>query len=190
MKFEKGFNPGQNNTYTEVNMGDHSQYLPNVTQLTINNGVKQEDKGETTPQSNVSPKSPFERMGEPDPNKDLTSVKTAILNYTSRLSMYLKPEWMQSWERFWTGLLDIDVIENEICKIGKQKDTTFNRKFVCTIINYLNGKGFFKETYNATNFARFLEGDEWHSIRTTALCYNPDESVCKRIDGYIEIFNL
>ena len=190
MKFEKGFNPGQNNTYTEVNLGDHSQYLPNVTQLTINNGVKQEDKGETTPQSNVSPKSPFERMGEPDPNKDLTSVKTAILNYTSRLSLYLKLEWMQSWERFWTGLLDIDVIENEICKIGKQKDTPFNRKFVCTIINYLNGKGFFKETYSATDFARVLEGDEWHSIRTTALCYNPDESVCKRIDGYIEIFNL
>ena len=190
MEFKEGFNPGQNNTFTEVNMGDHSQYLPNVTELTIINNGTSEDKGETTPQKEVTPKSPYDRMREPDPNKDLTAVKTAILNYTSRLTMYLKPEWMDCWERFWKGLLDLEVIENEICKIGKQKETPFNRAFICKVINYLNGKGFFKEKYNATDFARFLEGDEWHSIRTTALCYKPDDAITNRIDKYIENFNL
>jgi len=190
MEFKEGFNPGQNNTYTEVNMGDHSQYLPNVTELTIINNGTSEDKGETTPQKDVTSKSPYERMREPDPNKDLTAVKTAILSYTSRLTMYLKPEWMDCWERFWKGLLDLEVIENEIYKIGKQKETSFNRVFVCKIVSYLNQVGFFKEKYKATDFARFLEGDEWHSIRTTALCYKPDEAITNRIDKYIENFNL
>ena len=189
MEFKEGFDPGQNNHYTEINMGGHSVYVPGVTNLTINNGVPSEDKA-TVMGIKSEDKSSFDRMREPDPNKDLTAVKTAILKYISRLSMYLKPEWMSRWESFWKGLLDLEVIENEICKIGKQKETTFNRVFVCKIINYLNKEGFFKEKYNATDFARFLEGDEWHSIRTTALCYSPDEDIRNRIDNYIENFEL
>ena len=188
MEFKEGFNPGQNNTYTEVNMGDHSIYVPGVAHLTIVNGGKAEGTAIEQSEEGVSPA----RMTvEPDANKDLTATKTAILNYTSRLTSYLNPQWMQCWERFWKGILDVDVIENEICKIGKQRGTSFNRAFICTIVNYLNGdKDFFKEKYTATDFARFLEGNEMHSIRSSALPYKPDDGICKRIDRYIEDFEL
>ena len=190
MKFEKGFNPGQNNTYNEVNMGPRSIYVPSVASLTINNGVVQDDKEESAPQKEEAPKSLCDRMAEPDPNKDLTAVKTAILNYVSRIATKLKPERMQGWERFWKGLLDLDVIEKELCDITKQQGTTFNRIFICKIIHYLDDKGFYKDPYNASALTRALEGDDTHSIRTHGLNWFPDEAVGKRIDRYIENFNL
>ena len=193
MVFKEGFNPGQNNTYIEVNMGDHSQYLPNVTELTIINNGSSEDKGNNASAAkpaSLNLKSGFVRVGEPDPNKELTVVKTVVLNYISRIAPKLKPDWMQGWERFWTGLLDIDMIENEICDISKQQGTTFNRMLVCKIIHYLDGKGFYKEPYNASAMTRTLEGDDQHSIRTHGLNLYPDEKVCKRIDRYIEDFRL
>lgn len=189
MDFKEGFNPGQNNTFTEVNFGSNSQYLPNVTELTIiNNGVS-EDKTTSMPAKEAA-KSPFERVAEPDPNKDLTSVKTAIKNYVSRIAPKLKPEWMQGWERFWQGLLELDVIEKDICDITKQQGTTFNRIFICKIIHHLDRRGFYKDSYNASAMTVALEDDKDHSIRTHGLNWYPDDEVCKRIDGYIETFKL
>lgn len=190
MEFKEGFNPGQNNTYNEINLGPNSQYLPNVTELTIINNGTQEDKGKSAPKSGEGKKNQLGGMGEPDPNKDLTAVKTAVLNYVSRITTKLKPEWMQGWEKFWKGLLDLDVIEKELCDITKQQGTTFNRIFICKIIHYLDDKGFYKEPYNASAMTRTLEGDGQHSIRTHGLNWYPDEAVGKHIDRYIEEFNL
>lgn len=194
MEFNEGFNPGQNNHYTEVNLGPNSQYLPGVTELTIINNGTSEDKGSTMPSKKPhcgrDPQSPFAGMSEPDPNKDLTVAKTAILNYISRIAPKLKPEWMQGWERFWTGLLEIDVIENELCDITKQQGTTFNRMFICKIIHHLDRRGFYQDPYNASAMTVALEGDKDHSIRTHGLNWYPDEAVCKRIDGYIETFRI
>ena len=176
MKFEKGFDPGHHNTYSEVNFGPNSQYLPNVTEVTIINGGAKEDK----PTANK----------EPESNKDLTAVKADILTYTSRIAYKLKPEWMNAWERFWKGLLDEDVIENEIGKISKQQGTTFNRMFVCKIIHYLADKQLFSAPYSPSEMARALEGNDQHTIRTHGLNWNPDEAICKRIDRFIELFNL
>ena len=190
MEFKEGFNPGENNHYTEVNFGSNSQYLPNVTELTIINGGTSEDKGNATPQKGAGLKGLGNRLGEPDPIKDLTVVKRDILSYVTRIASKLKPEKMQCWQRFWTGLLDIDVIEHEICDTTKQQGTTFNRIFVCKIIHYLNNKGFYKEPYNASAMTRALEGDDQHSIRTHGLNWLPEDNVCKRIDDFIEVFNL
>lgn len=190
MEFKEGFNPGQNNHYTEVNFGPNSQYLPNVTELTIVNGGTSEDKGKNTPQNGANPKGIVDRLGEPDSIKDLSVVKRDILSYITRIASKLKPEWMQGWVRFWTGLLDMDVIENEICDTTKQQGTTFNRMFVCEIIHYLSSKDFYKDPYNASAMTRSLEGDDQHSIRTHGLNWKPDDDVCKRIDSYIEDFKL
>ena len=177
MEFKEGFNPGQNNTYNEINFGPNSQYLPNVTELTIINNGTQEDKVKSASKKE-------------EDNKDLNAAKTAILSYVSRIATKLKPEWMQSWEKFWKGLLDIDVIEKELCDSTKQQGTTFNRIFICKIIHYLDGKGFYAEPYNASAMTRTLEGDDQHSIRTHGLNWYPDEAVGKRIDRYIEEFKL
>ena len=88
------------------------------------------------------------------------------------------------------GLLDIDVIQKELCDITQQQGTTFNRIFVCKIIHYLDDKGFYKEPYNANAMTRALEGDDTHSIRTHGLNWYPDEDVCNRIDNYFENLNL
>lgn len=190
MEFKEGFNPGQNNHYTEVNLGPNSQYLPGVTELTIINNGMPEDKGKSMPQKEASPKSPFDHMGEPDPNKDLTVTKTAILNYVSRIATKLKPEWMQGWEHLWKGLLDLDVIEKELCDITKQQGTTFNRIFICKIIHHLDRRGFYKDSYNASAMTVALENDKDHSIRTHGLNWYPEDDICRRIDDYIETFKL
>lgn len=193
MEFKEGFNPGQNNTYTEVNFGPNSQYLPNVTELTIINNGTSEDKGKVAP--SLKPETSNLKLGiaglaEPDPNKDLTVAKTAILNYVSRIAPKLKPEWMQGWERFWTGLLDIDLIEKDICDINKQQGTTFNRMLICKIIHHLDRRGFYSDPYNASAMTVALEDDKDHSIRTHGLNLYPDDALCTRIDNYIETFRL
>ena len=189
MKFEKDFNPGQNNTYQEYNFGPGSQNFPNVTELTINNYGTQEDKVKPAP-AKVAPKTPADSFSEPDPNKDLTAAKTAILNYVSRIAAMLKPERMHGWERFWTGLLDLDVIEKDICDITKQQGTTFNRKLICKIIHHLDHHGFYSAPYKASAMAEALENNKDHSIRTHGLNQYPDDAVCRRIDSYIETFEL
>lgn len=190
MEFKEGFNPGQNNTYTEVNFGPNLQYLPNVTELTIVNGGTLEDKKQCTPKTEGATNSLFKCMDEPDSNKDLTATKSAVLNYVSRIAHMLKPEKMQGWERFWKGLLDIEIIEKDICKISKQQGTTFNRILICEIIHHLDRRGFYKDPYNASAMTRVLEGDDKHSIRTHGLNWYPNENICKHLDNYIEEFKL
>lgn len=174
MKFDKDFNPGQGNTYTEINFGPNSQYLPNVTELTINNGVL-EEKG---------------KLEKPESNIDLDMVKAEICKFVSKITPKLKPKWQNCWQHFWKGLLNLDIIEQQINDITKQQGTTFNRKLVCNVIRYLDQKGFYEKDFNASEMARMLEGDDQHSIRTHGLNTCPDDNVCKRIDRYIEEFNL
>ncbi len=174
MKFDKDFNPGQGNTYTEINFGPNSQYLPNVTEFTINNGV-------------LDAKS---KMKKPESNIDLDMVKAEICKFVSKIAPKLKSERKSSWQRFWKGLLDLDVIEQQICNISKQQGTPFNRMLVCNIIRYLDQKGFYKNAFNASEMARALEGDEQHSIRSHGLNSCPEDGICKCIDRYIEEFNL
>ena len=182
MKFEGGFNPGQGNTYTEINFGPNSQYLPNVTTLTINGDVAEV----------------LQRIRSMKHNGELKTtqvmslgvVKSNILDYVNCIVSKLKPEKMNCWQRFWKGLLDISIIEQQICNISKQQGTTFNRMFVCNIIRYLDQKGFYEKDFNASEMARMLEGDDQHSIRTHGLDSCPDKLICKQIDNYIENFNL
>ena len=190
MEFKEGFNPGENNTYNEINFGPNSQYLPNVTELTIINGGTQEDKRKVAPQKEEAQKCLYDCMAERDTNKDVTVAKTAILKYVDRIAFKLKPEWMQGWHRFWEGLLNIDVIEKEICKISKQQGTTFNRMLICNIIYYLGKNHFFKDKYHPSDMARALEGNDQQSIRSHGLNMPPGDIIRKRIDNYIENYNL
>lgn len=182
MEFKDGFNPGQGNTYTEINLGPNSQYLPNVTTIIINNGVPDKRWREENLKNNAYVSSVQV--------KSLGAVKSNILDYVNCIASKLRPEKMNSWQKFWKGLLDVSIIEQQIGNISKQQGTTFNRMFVCNIIRYLDQKGFYEKDFNASEMARMLEGDDQHSIRTHGLDSCPDETVCKQIDNYIENFNL
>ena len=180
MQFEKGFEPGQGNTFTEIVLGPNSMYLPNVTSLTINNGVVETKKGDKSVNNKSNELSVY--------FKYLEAVKADILDYVSCIASKLKPDRMNGWQRFWKGLLDVDVIEKQIGNVTKQQGTTFNRMFVCNIIRYLDQKDFYENKFNASDMARALENDAAHSIRTHGLDSIPDKSICKEIDKYIENF--
>ena len=182
MTFDKDFQSSQGNTFTEVILGPHSQYLPNVTTIIINNGVPEYRCREEKFTNNAHTSSVQSR--------NLDVVKSNILDYVNCIASKLKPEKMNCWLRFWKGLLDIDVVEQQIGNITKQQGTTFNRILVCNIIRYLDKKGFYKAKFNASEMARALEGDNQHSIRTHGLDSYPDKSVCQQIDNYIENFSL
>ena len=180
MKFEKGFDPGQHNSYTEVNMGEHSQYLPNVTELTIINGESSCRKGRTEPQS--------ERTD--GRNTDVARIRPVIMKYVSRLQPDVRPEWKQGYMTLWEGILDLDVVAEKVYHPGKQPQTDFNKYLVCNIIHYLNRKNVFRDNFKDAEITRALEGDEAHSIRTHAVNKDPDEVICHRIDKYMENIKL
>lgn len=180
MKFEKGFDPGQHNSYTEVNMGEHSQYLPNVTELTIINGESSCRKGRTEPQ--------IERTVERE--TDVTRIRPVIMQYVSRLQPDVRPEWKQGYMTLWEGILDLDAVAAKVYHHGKQPQTDFNKYLVCNIIHYLNRKGIFRDNFRDAEITRALEGDESHSIRTHAVNKDPDEAICHRIDKYMENIKL
>lgn len=179
MNFEKGFDPGTNNTYYEINLGPNSQYLPNVTELTIINNGKSEDRS-----GNMSSKNKTEDI------IDVTLVREEILNYVSRTRQCLRDELKQGYMKMWEGILELDIIARQIYKHGKQQGTNFNRNLVCKIIHYLGSKNFYCDEYNASFMARVLEGDDQHSIRTTALCFDPDAEICSALDNFLEDFKL
>ena len=180
MEFKEGFNPGQNNTYNEINFGPNSQYLPNVTELTIINNGTQEDKGKSMPKS----------VGESEENRDIAPIRTLILNYVSRLQPQVVDEWKQSYMKLWEGILDLGVVAKSVYNFSKQQKTDFNKYLVCNIIHYLRRKKFFPAELNDSAVTRALEGDDQHSIRTHAVNKDPDEAICKALDNYIEEFKL
>lgn len=187
MKSKKHFKSGQYNLYCEINLGPNSQFFPNVAEIVISDSIMKEMvKGMF--RKFMASKGAEDPTAEPAPKKDLTAVKTAIVDYVDRIAPKLKPEWMQGWHRFWEGLLDIDVIEKEIGNISKQQGTAFNRKLICNIICYLGEKHFFVGDYHPSEMARALEGDADHSIRSHALNLRPAAPICKQIDRYIELF--
>lgn len=66
---------------------------------------------------------------------------------------------------------------------GKQQDTNFNRNLVANIIHYLDGRGVYKDNYNAALFAQILEGDKDHSVRS-ALGKYPSEDIVSRLNRH------
>lgn len=190
MEFKEGFNPGQNNTFTKVVMGAHSQFINNVNELTIINNGTSEDKGAAAGNKKGGMNSSDE-MAVQSQKDDLAVVKDDIVTYVKRIASKVNSKWNQNWEKFWRGLLDEDIIESEISKISKQQGTTFNRMFICKIIHYLDKKGFYKDPYQPCSMTRALErGKDQHSIRTHALNLLPDDNIQKRIDRYVENFKL
>lgn len=135
---------------------------------------------------------PMVRLGEPDPERDLTVVKTAILNYVDRVRMHdmLKDEVKQGYEQMWKEILNLPEVEVHICHIGKQQGADFNRDFVANIFYYLRQRKIYKVVYkdniNGAALAEALEGDKEHSVKH-ALREDPPKEVCKALDNYFAV---
>ena len=91
--------------------------------------------------------------------------------------------------KMWEGILDLDAVKSSVYKIGKQKETNFNRKLIANIIHHLDSRKIYAKPYIASDFARALEEKSEKSVRGE-LGKFPSDYVCAEIDAYLESQNL
>ena len=118
-------------------------------------------------------------------NPDKAQVKEQILQFVSPLVIKLNSEWISTYKKFWSEVLDLDILPDSIYDPGKQQGTVFNRNLVANIICYLSKRGAFNHPYIPSELARMLTGSAESSVRA-ALSKMPDEDIVSRLDRYME----
>ena len=164
MKVEITGNPGTGNTFQEINISSVQNYNPNATTV-INYNYGDRLKPTSAPDKAMQQAEREQRKAE-------------IMEYVSRIKMYVADEWKNRYETIWRSVLDIPEVEAVVYEPGKQKDTLFNRNLVANIIYVMCEGGVFA-TDNATTLAECLEGDKDHSVRAK-LRQNPDDKTLER----------
>lgn len=164
MKVEITGNPGTGNTFQEINISSVQNYNPNATTV-INYNYGDRPKPTSAPDKTMQQAEREQRKAE-------------IMEYVSRIKMYVADAWKNRYETIWRSVLDIPEVEAVVYEPGKQKDTTFNRNLVANIIYVMCEGGVFA-TDNATTLAERLEGDKDHSVRAK-LRQDPDDKNLKR----------
>lgn len=163
-----------------------------VVNNTFNIGSGDEGKRAIEEAMGTMPVNSLGRMGEPDPERDVTVVKTAIMNYVDRVRVnnILKDEVKQGYKQMWKEILDLPEVEAHICRIGKQQGSDFNRDFIANIFYYLRQRKIYKVVYkdniNGAALAEALEGNKEHSVKH-ALRDDPPKEVCKALDNYFAL---
>lgn len=181
----------ENEAKVVINIGTAYNVNPaaKVVNNTFNIGSGEEGKKAISEALGISPANPFDRMKEPDPERDLTVVKTAIMNYVDRVRAkdMLKDEVKQGYKQMWKDILNLPEVEARICTIGKQQGSDFNRSLIANIFYYLRNrkiyKVVYKDNYNGAALAEALEGDKDHSVKH-ALRDNPPQEVSDALDKY------
>lgn len=171
-------NPGTGNSFTEIKIEHADSVNPNATTVSVIHNHYGSEKMTTSRQQ---PK-------DVD-NIDTTPIRTEILNYVSCLRPLLKEEWKSCYMKLWEGILDLDIIEEQIYHPGKQQGTNFNRSLVANIIHYLGSKGINKDDYNATTVTVALEGDKDHTVRNS-LGKDPAPDIISRLNRFFETFEV
>ncbi len=171
-------NPGTGNTFQEINIQHADSVNPNATSVTVNHHHYGDSKTAA-----------HKAKGNDADNIDTTPIRTEILNYVSCLRPQLKDEWKNKYMKLWEAILDLDIIESQVYISGKQKNTNFNRNLVANIIHYLDDHQIYRNEYNASTMAIFLEGDKDHSVRA-ALGKDPSDEIVSRLNRFMETFAL
>lgn len=129
----------------------------------------------------------------PNDYRELPPIHKEILSYVSCLSGRVADKWKDSYMKLWIGILDLEVVKSRIYDPGKQKGSNFNRNLVANIIYYLGHSGKQEDrvfpNYNATYFTNDLGHKKGASVRA-ALGKNPPEPIVRRLDSFMETFQL
>ena len=180
-------NPGTGNTFQEIHIGTVQNYNPNATTVINYNGTGTEAR--EVQKGGAKAETPAEM-------RNLSAVRGQILDYVSCLNTkeLVCPEWVgKRYMDLWDQILSLPEVEAELCKIGKQHGTSFNRNLVGNIIYYLgncvNDRGRVYKNYNATFITEKLEADKEHSIRL-ALGKKPTDKVQKCLYRFLENYLL
>lgn len=110
------------------------------------------------------------------------------MQYVSNLKEkdYVAPAWKNRYETLWRSILDIPEVSAAIYKVGKQKDTTFNRNLVANIIYIMCKSGVISEQ-NATKLTEALEGNKEHSVRAQLGKLPDDAGIARKIKQQLEL---
>ena len=170
MKVEITGNPGTGNTFQEINISSVQNYNPNATTV-INYNYGDKPKATSAPDKTMQQAEREQRKAE-------------IMEYVSRIKMYVADEWKNRYETIWRSVLDIPEVESLVFSPGKQKDTLFNRNLVANIIYVMCNAGFYAET-NATTLPIALEDDKEHSVRRQLAKDPADERLVKHVKALL-----
>ena len=170
MKVEITGNPGTGNTFQEVHIDTVQNYNPNATTV-INNNYGDKPKATSAPDKTMQ-------------QAECEQLKSEIMEYVSRIKMYVADEWKNRYESIWRNILSLPEVEAVIYEPGKQKDTSFNRNLVANIIYVMCNAGFYAET-NATTLTIALEDDKEHSVRRQLAKEPADERLVKHVKALL-----
>ena len=157
-------------------------------QAAIREAMGGQEPQKEEPQS-ATPKSIFDGMKDPVEGIDCSVIRNEILVYVSRIRPLVAPDKKDRFMKMWEGILDLDAVKSSVYKIGKQKETNFNRKLIANIIHHLDSRKIYAKPYIASDFARALEEKSEKSVRGE-LGKFPSDYVCAEIDAYLESKNL
>lgn len=91
---------------------------------------------------------------------------TAVREYVMRLKNQLSAHWNEAdYTRLWDEVLRLPQVKTALTEIGKQQNTTFNRKFVAHILRAMKDRGVFAANVSVKDMAVTLEGNSEHSVR-------------------------
>lgn len=170
MKVEITGNPGTGNTFQEINISSVQNYNPNATTV-INYNYGDKPKATSAPDKTMQ-------------QAECEQLKSEIMEYVSRIKMYVADEWKNRYETIWRSVLDIPEVESLVFSPGKQKDTLFNRNLVANIIYVMCNAGFYAEA-NATTLTIALEDDKEHSVRRQLAKEPADERLVKHVKALL-----
>lgn len=144
-------NPGQGNTFQEINIGHVDNFNPNATTV-VNNYYGEKQKPAPAAENVLQ-------------DAEREQRKAAILQYVAKLTQYVSKDWKNRYDTLWKNILALPEVEAEVYEPGKQKGTTFNRNLIAHIIYIMCKEGVIADN-NATHLAIALEGDKDHPVRT------------------------
>ena len=191
MKFDKDFNPGTGNHYTEMNVRNIEHNYPNVTELTIIKGADGSKTVTSAANGNSATAAPTSAVTVPSEPADAAlpmkeALRDDILKYVANTLPLVSYVWKDKYIALWNDILNIPEVDAVVYKKGHQQHTTFNRKEVLHIICYLGkyadgGIGIFQDRYVAKYVALQLKDNCEKSTRPE-LGYKPSLPIQKAID--------
>ncbi len=177
MKIEITGNPGTGNSFSEtnVNIGYVQTYNPNATTVVVNNyGHDAGDRKETA----------ASRAGTMHDEQQVAETCGKVLAYVAKVGKFAGTGWEEKHEQLWNDILQLREVRNEVCNIGRQQSTEFNRILVAGIIHVLKDNGVYRETRD-TEYAKALEGDPQHAVRGNLSNY-PAEIISQAVKDIVD----
>ena len=113
-------------------------------------------------------------------------VNQMIMDYVGRLKPVVRNEYLDCYDKMWSGILELKEVKMQVYDRGKQRDTKFNRNLVAQIIHQM-ADTVYLPTANAVKMAQYLEPSKGsdHPVRQK-LNETPEKQIKKSVDDYLK----